>query len=150
MTTEPTTIQAVAGRLFKLQLASGASPTTFSDVTGLRATDVTLNGQPIDITTKTSGGWREYLPGAGVSEMSFTGSGVYDTAGVNLKALPAAIINSPNSPVYIQAKITSAAGDAFVATFAVMTFKRSGAHDGSELFDLTLNSSGPVLYLPNG
>ena len=150
MALTPTSIQAKAGRLFLLQISDGTSPTTFSAVQGLRATDVTINGNPVDITTKTSGGWREYLPGAGVSEMTFSGSGIYDSAGAQLKALPAAVIGSPQNPIYIQAKITSAAGDAFVGTFVVATFKRSGAHDGAETFDITLNSSGPIIYLPNG
>lgn len=146
----PTTIQAKAGRYFLLQIGNGASPEVYSTVTGLRATDVTINGAPVDITTKTSGGWREYLPGAGISDMVFAGSGVYDAAGTILQLLPAAVIDSPTTPTYINAKIISAAGDAFVGLFAVMMFKRTGTHDGAELFDVTLNSSGKITYLPLG
>lgn len=149
MALTPTSIQAKAGRLFLLQLAGSTSPTSFTTVSGLRATDISINGNPVDISNKQSGGWREYLPGAGLSEMSFTGSGVFDAASQPTAQLLNAIFSSaanPNSPIFIQARIISGAGDAFVGTFAVATFKRSGAHDGPELYDITLNSSGPVIY----
>lgn len=138
-----TSITAQKGRLFKLQIASGTSPTTFTDVTGLRATGITINGSPVDITTKSSAGWQEWLPDGGVKSVSFTGSGIYDSGGSNLVTLMNAAMAGGT---LVEARISSNAGDAYLGTFTVPTFTRNGPHDNAETFDVTLQSHGPVYY----
>lgn len=135
-------ITAQKGRAFLLKVGSSTSPTTFSTVGGLRATNVTFNGNPVDITSKSSNGWQELLPDGGVKQFSFSASGVYDSASAAYALLQAACLNQ----TLIEAEVVSGAGDAFIGTFSVSTFQRDGTHNDAETFSLTLMSSGPVTY----
>lgn len=139
-------ISAQKGRLFKIKVASGASPTVYTEMTGVRATSIAFNGNPVDITTKTSGGWRELLPGAAVTSVDVSVSGIYDSAGTILKQAINACIGSNTDPVYLEAEVESAAGDRYIGTWCVANATRSGAHDNAEMFDFTLQSTGPVIY----
>lgn len=139
-------ISAQKGRLFKIRVSSGASPSTFTEMTGVRATSIAFNGNPVDITTKTSGGWRELLPGAAVTSVDISVSGIYDSAGTILKNAINAVLSSNSTPVYIEADVQSAAGDRYIGTWCVANATRSGAHDNAEMFDFTLQSTGPVIY----
>lgn len=139
-------VTAEKGRLFLLQVSDGTSPTNFVTVTGMRANDVTINGSPVDITNKSSNGWRELLPGAGVQSVDITASGVYDAANAQLKALQALSLTQAG---LVEARMQSGAGDHFTGSWAVGTFKRSSTHDNVEMFDITLNSSGPPVYSAN-
>jgi predicted secreted protein len=134
------------GRLFKFMVSSGVSPTTYTEMTGVRASSIAFNGSPVDVTTKTSGGWRELLPGGAVTSIDLQVSGIYDSAGVLLKQAINAILNSNNSPVYLEAEIVSGSGDRYIGTWCVSNATRSGAHDNAEMFDMTLQSSGVVIY----
>lgn len=138
-----TSITAQKGRAFLLRVASGTSPTTFNNVTGLRATGITINGSPVDITTKSSAGWQEWLPDGGVKSVSMTGSGIYDSNNTYLAAVQAAALAGGD---FVEAEIVSAAGDSYVGTWVVPTFTRNGPHDNAETFDVTLQSHGPVYY----
>lgn len=138
-----TSITAQKGRAFVLKVSNGASPTAFVTVTGLRASGVNINGNPVDITTKSSGGWRELLPDGGVKSVDFSGSGIWDSASTQLKALQAAALAGGS---LIEAQIVSGAGDSFIGTFAVPTFTRNAPHDNAETFDVSLQSHGPVYY----
>lgn len=138
-----TSITAQKGRSFLLQLASGGSPTTFTSATGLRTTGVAINGAPVDITTKSSAGWRELLPDGGVKSVDISASGIWDSGSTNLKTLMAAALAGGT---LIEAQVVSGAGDKFIGTWAVPTFNRNAPHDNAETFDVTLQSHGPVYY----
>lgn len=135
-------ISAQKGRAFLLKVATGASPTAYVTASGLRATDLTINGNPVDITTKTSNGWRELLPDAGVQQVDITASGVWDSSSAVLQQVQAAAV----ARTLIEAEIISGAGDRFIGTWDVSQFKRAGTHNDAETFDITLQSSGPVIY----
>ena len=79
---------AERGSAFLLKLGSG-SPTVYSTVAGLKTTQLTINGDPIAITNKDSGGWRELLSGAGVRSVSVAASGIFtgSAAEVQVKGL---------------------------------------------------------------
>ena len=140
----PQSITAKKGRNFLIKInATGVSPSAFTTLGGLRATDIALNGNPVDITNKGSGGWRELLPGGGVQQATISGSGVFDSASTEFKALQTAIMSAP---ALIEAIVISDAGDKFIGTWAVTALRRSGAHDNAEMYDLTLESSGPIIY----
>jgi predicted secreted protein len=88
------------------------------------------------------------LPNAGVKSVDFTGSGVFDA---NVTAPLQKIMQSAmNGGTFIEAEIVSAFGDRFTGTFSCQTFKRSGAHNDAELFDVTMKSSGPVIWSQTG
>ncbi len=138
-------INAQPGRLFLLSIdLTGISPTTYTAVAGMRLTDVTINGGPVDITNKGSGGWQEMLPGAGVRSANLTGSGIFDAnqAAPMQKLLQSAL----QGGTFIDAEIVSGAGDKIFGTWTVDSFKRSGNYNEAETFEMTLKSHGPVIY----
>ena len=57
---------AERGSAFLLKIGDGAEPPAFATVAGLKTTQLAVNGDPVAITNKDSGGWRELLTGAGV------------------------------------------------------------------------------------
>lgn len=138
-------INAQPGRQFLLEIdLTGVSPTVYTAVAGMRLTDVTINGGPVDITNKGSGGWQEMLPAAGVRSANISGSGIFDanTAAPMQKLLQSAL----SGGTFIDACIVSGAGDKIFGTYAVDTFKRAGNYNEAETFEITLKSHGPVIY----
>jgi TP901-1 family phage major tail protein len=70
--------------LIKLDLTGSGS---FETIAGLRASRITFNAEPVDVTSLDSqGGWRELLGGAGVRAASITGSGVFRDAATDERA----------------------------------------------------------------
>ncbi len=65
------------GSAFLLKVGNGAAPVVYATVAGLRTTQLSVNGEPVVVTTKDSGGWRELLSGAGVRHVSVSGAGVF-------------------------------------------------------------------------
>src|SRR3954449_6376625 len=68
---------AEKGSAFLLKVGDGAEPPAFATVAGLRTTQMSVNGEPVNVTSKDSGGWRELLSGAGVRSVSVAGSGIF-------------------------------------------------------------------------
>ena len=61
---------AERGSAFLLKIGDGEEPPAYSTVAGLKTTQLSINGDPVAITNKDSGGWRELLTGAGVRSVS--------------------------------------------------------------------------------
>ncbi len=68
-------MSAEKGSAFLLKIGDGALPPNYTTIAGLRATTLAINANPVDITTKNSGGWSEILSGAGLKSVTLTGSG---------------------------------------------------------------------------
>lgn len=138
-------IQAEPGRSFLLYLGNGASPEVYSLFSGLRMNDLTLNGNPVDITSKSSAGWQELLAGAGVRSCDISASGIYDAsiAGTHATVQAAALAGGSILPF----KVTSGGGDSFIGYWAVSTYKRTGPYDNAETFEISLKSHGPILHV---
>lgn len=144
MGTNQPSIQAQKGRAFLLKISDGTSPTTYNSVAGLRANDVTINGNPVDITNKDSNGWQELLPDAGIKSVDLSGSGIFDAATAG--RLRTVMISAFQGGSFFEGQIVSGSGEKITGTFSCATFKRSGNHDNAETFDITLKSHGPVIY----
>ncbi len=67
------------GKTLLLKVGNGdGPPETFTSVAGLRAKQIQLNAQTVDVTNAdTSGGWRELLAEAGVRSVSISGNGIF-------------------------------------------------------------------------
>lgn len=68
---------AERGSAFLLKIGSGGATPTYATVAGLKTTQLSVNGDPVVITHKGSGGWRELLSGAGVRSVSVAASGIF-------------------------------------------------------------------------
>jgi predicted secreted protein len=137
-------IEAQPGRLFLLKVSDGTSPTTFVTVGGVRATSMTLNNNPVDITNVASNGYRELLPDGGVQSFSMALEGIMDsqTQGAVL------LFTAARNRTLIECQIVSGHGDEFRGNMAVNQFQRNGAFDNAEVFSCQLESSGQLLYIP--
>src|SRR3546814_9787443 len=65
------------GSDFLLKIGDGEAPPTYRTVAGLRTTQMSVNGEAVNVTTKESGGWRELLSGAGVRSVSVSAAGIF-------------------------------------------------------------------------
>jgi TP901-1 family phage major tail protein len=145
--TNQASIQALKGRSFLLKVdMAGTSPTGFQTVAGMRATQLKINGNQVDITNKNSNGWQELLSDAGVRKIDITASGEYDaTAGsANVFMEKAALANT-----FIDAEILFGNGVAYTGTWAISDYTTDGPHDNAQTFSLTLTSHGPVIRSGN-
>src|SRR3546814_3985988 len=69
-------MSAEKGSAFLLKVGDGGSPVAYATVAGLRTTQLSVNGEAVNVTNKDSGGWRELLSGAGVRSVSVSGAGL--------------------------------------------------------------------------
>lgn len=137
-------IQAVVGRNFLLKITDGLSPSQYTTVAGCRATDMTINSGTVDLTNKSSNGWQEILPAAGIRSVDITASGVLDaTAGSEAITILKTALNG-GTPLIC--KIVSDAGDSFTGTWMLKSYKRTGNHNDAEMFDFSLSSHGVIQY----
>lgn len=137
-----TSITAKSGRSFLLKASDGTSPTVFNTVGGIRNTQMTLNDNPVDITSVSSGGFREWLPDGGIQELQVSLDGIRDSLTTGASLLQQAARNR----TLIECQIVSGHGDGFIFTAAVQSMQRAGAMDQAETFQFQLVSHGQVTY----
>ena len=128
------------GSAFLLKIGDGAANPQFTTVAGMRTTQMQINGEPVVVTHKGSGGWRELLSGAGVRSVSVAGSGIFtgSTAEGRLKrhALDGAID---------EYRVSFESGETVTGRFLVTRLDYSGDFNGERTYTLALESSGPVV-----
>lgn len=115
---------------------------TFETVAGLRASRITFNAEPVDVTNLSSaGGWRELLGGAGVRSASISGSGVFRDEYTDERARQIFFDGDvPNFQVIVP--------DFGVVegAFQITSLEYSGQHDGEAAYELSLASAGELNF----
>ena len=132
---------AERGSAFLLKLGSGA-PVVYSTVAGLKTTQLTINGDPIAITNKDSGGWRELLSGAGVRSVSVAASGIF-TGSVAETQIKNLALGGQTSPY----ELSFESGERMQGSFLVSRLEYAGDFNGERNYTLALESSGEVISL---
>lgn len=128
---------AQAGREFVLAVDSGG----YLDVANCRTTDLTINDESVDITTKGStGNWRELLAGAGTRSASISVEGVYDLDDTGFAALVAHV----NAATFADCQLTTGSGETYTGDFHITNFALGGVHNGEGTFSATLESAGVI------
>ena len=113
------------------------SPTT---LTGLRTKQIKINNDIVDVTNADSSNrWRELLAGVGTRSMEVTGSGVPLTSAIEKTTLNTALAGGALTTDVVVPNIGT-----FTGTFVYASFQYSGDHKGEAVYDVTLQSSGPV------
>jgi TP901-1 family phage major tail protein len=134
---------AEKGSAFLLKISDGATTPVFTTLAGLRTTGLTLNAESVNITHKGSGGWRELLGGAGIRSISLSGSGVFtnSTAETRLRtlALGAAVD---------EYEVVFETSDRLKGKFQVTRLDYAGDYNGERTYAVTLESSGPAVFVP--
>ncbi|MFN0045808.1 MAG: phage tail tube protein [Sphingorhabdus sp.] len=133
---------AEKGSAFLLKIGDGAPNPVFTTVAGLRTTQLSINGDPIVITNKGSGAWRELLSGAGVRSVSVSGAGVFTGSSVENR-----IKNNALSGILDDYQLSFESGERLQGRFLVTRLDYAGDFNGERSYTLALESSGPVVSL---
>jgi len=132
---------AEKGRAFLLKIGDGGGPEIFTVVGGMRSTSIRINNEMVDVTNKTSGGWREILSGAGIRHISLSGSGIFtDSASetaLQAKALASSVDNY---------EVVFESGAKFSGAFQVTSLEYAGDYNGERTYSISLESSGMVSF----
>ncbi len=130
---------AQRGRDLLIKIDNG---TSFVTVAGLRSKRLSFNAETVDVTDgESTGRWRELLSGAGVQRAAVSGSGLFKDAASDLLVRAAFFdATTPNWQIVIP-DFGSIAG-----RFQVTALDYSGQFDGEVLFEITLDSAGPLTF----
>ena len=133
---------AEKGSAFLLKVGNGGEPPAFSTVAGMRTTQMSVNGEPVNVTSKDSGGWRELLSGAGVRSVSVGASGIFTGSAAELRVKSNAL-----SGAIDDFELSFESGERLRGRFLVTRLDYSGDYNGERNYALSLESSGPVTAL---
>ncbi|MFP5075730.1 phage major tail protein, TP901-1 family [Rhizobium sp. YIM 134829] len=130
---------AQRGRDLLIKIDNG---TSFVTVAGLRSKRLSFNAETVDVTDgESTGRWRELLSGAGVQRAAVSGSGLFKDAASDLLVRAAFFdATTPNWQIVIP-DFGSISG-----RFQVTALDYSGQFDGEVLFEITLDSAGPLTF----
>jgi TP901-1 family phage major tail protein len=130
------------GKDLLIQMGNGASPEVFTTIGSMKSNSLTINNEQVDVTTKDDMAWRALLA-CGVRSMSLAASGPLSSDAMQ-KALELAANTSPIKNF----KVVSGRLDTYTGAFEITSFGRSGEHNGAEQFTVSLESAGPITYVP--
>jgi len=125
--------------LIKLDLTGSGQ---FETIAGLRATRITFNAEPVDVTSlESQGGWRELLAGAGVKTASISGSGIFKDEGTDERARQVFFDGEvPDFQVIIPDFGT------VEGPFQISSIEYAGTHDGEATYEMSLVSAGEITF----
>ena len=130
------------GSAFLLKIGNGAVPPTFATVAGLRTTQMSVNGEIVNVTTKDSGGWRELLSGAGVRSVSVSAAGIFTGAATETRLRGHALAGMIDDY-----ELSFESGERLRGRFLVTRLDYAGDYNGERNYTLNLELSGAVASL---
>jgi TP901-1 family phage major tail protein len=133
---------AEKGSAFLLKVGSGSEPPVFSTVAGMRTTQMSVNGEAVNVTSKDSGGWRELLSGAGVRSISVAASGIFTGSAAEIRIKSNALAGQVDDY-----ELSFESGERLRGRFLVTRLDYSGDYNGERNYALSLESSGAVVTL---
>jgi TP901-1 family phage major tail protein len=133
---------AEKGSAFLLKVGDGAETPVYSTVAGLRTTQLSINGEAVVITNKSSGGWRELLSGAGVRSVSVSGSGVFTGSAAETR-----LKNNALAGLVDDYELSFESGERLRGRFLLTRLDYAGDFNGERSYTLALESSGAVVSL---
>jgi TP901-1 family phage major tail protein len=133
---------AEKGSAFLLKVGNGAEPPVFATVAGMRTTQMSVNGEAVNVTSKESGGWRELLSGAGVRSVSVAASGIFTGSAAEVRIKAHALAGQIDDY-----ELSFESGERLRGRFLVTRLDYSGDYNGERNYALSLESSGPVTAL---
>lgn len=133
---------AEKGSAFLLKVGNGAEPPVFATVAGMRTTQMSVNGEAVNVTSKDSGGWRELLSGAGVRSVSVAASGIFTGSAAEVRIKTNALAGQLDDY-----ELSFESGERLRGRFLVTRLDYSGDYNGERNYALSLESSGAVVPL---
>ncbi|HEX8258637.1 MAG TPA: phage major tail protein, TP901-1 family [Allosphingosinicella sp.] len=135
-------MSAEKGSAFLLKVGNGAAPPVYATVAGMRTTQMSVNGEAVNVTSKDSGGWRELLSGAGVRSVSVAASGIFTGSAAESRVKANALAGTIDDY-----ELSFESGERMRGRFLVTRLDYSGDYNGERNYTLSLESSGPVVPL---
>ena len=133
---------AEKGSAFLLKVGNGGNPPVFATVAGMRTTQMSVNGESVNVTSKDSGGWRELLSGAGVRSVSVSASGIFTGSAAETRVRSNAL-----SGLIDDYELSFESGERMRGRFLVTRLEYAGDFNGERNYTLALESSGAVVAL---
>ncbi|NKX47153.1 phage major tail protein, TP901-1 family [Rhodobacteraceae bacterium R_SAG8] len=132
-------VQAGKDLLVKVDMTNDGQ---FETIAGLRATRVSFNAEPVEVTSLDSeGGWRELLAGAGVRSAAISGSGVFRDAGTDERARQ--LFFDGLTPDF---QIVIPSFGIIEGPFQVAAIEYGGSLNGEATYELSLQSAGQLIF----
>ncbi len=132
-------MSAEKGSAFLLKISDGEDPPAFATVAGMRTTQMSVNGEAVNVTSKDSGGWRELLSGAGVRSVSVAASGIFTGSTAETRLKTNALAGTLD-----EYELSFESGERMRGRFLVTRLDYAGDHNGERSYALALESSGAV------
>ena len=132
---------AEKGRAFLLKRGDGQTSEAFTTVAGMRSTSLSIDGEAVDVTNKSSDGWRELLAGAGTSSVDVSGGGVFTDSVAEIALQTACMAKTIGN-----FEIVFESGDKFAGAFQVTKVEYTGDHNAERQYSVSLMSSGPITF----
>ena len=133
---------AERGSAFLLKIGDGGVTPAYATVAGLKTTQLSINGDPVVITNKGSGGWRELLSGAGVRSVSVAASGIFTGSSAEVKVRGLALGGGLEDY-----ELSFESGERMRGRFLVTRLEYAGDFNGERNYTIALESSGEVVSL---
>ncbi len=131
---------AERGSAFLLKIGNGAAPPVFATVAGMRTTQMSVNGEAVNVTTKESGAWRELLSGAGVRSVSVSAGGIFTGSAAETRVKANALAG-----LLDDYELSFESGERLRGRFLVTRLDYAGDYNGERTYTLSLESSGAVV-----
>lgn len=128
-----------SGAAFLLKLSDGSVPAQYRTVAGLRTTQVSLSADPVVVTHKGSGGWRDLLPSGGIRQVSVSGAGVFTGSAAEVQ-----VRNLVLGGGLASCEMSFEGGERLRGHFQVTRLDFAGDFNGERTYTLSMESSGPV------
>ena len=130
---------AEKGSAFLLKVGDGGSPPAYATIGGMRTTQLSVNGEAVNVTSKDSGGWRELLSGAGVRSVSVAASGIFTGTAAETRIKGNALGGAIDDY-----ELSFESGEKLRGRFLVTRLDYAGDHGGERTYAVALESSGAV------
>ena len=115
----------------------------FVTVAGLRARQIALNAESVDVThAESAGRWRELLAGAGVRRASISGSGVFKDEAADLLLRQVFFDGLIRDWQVVVPNFGTITGP-----FQVSALEYRGDHAGEVTFDMSIDSAGALTFV---
>jgi TP901-1 family phage major tail protein len=131
---------AEKGSAFLLKVGDGGTPVAYATVAGLRTTQLSVNGEAVNVTTKDSAGWRELLSGAGVRSVSVSGAGIFTGSAAEVR-----VRNNALAGIIDDYELSFESGERMRGRFLVTRLDYAGDYNGERSYTMSLESSGLVI-----
>ncbi|NVJ71376.1 MAG: phage major tail protein, TP901-1 family [Alphaproteobacteria bacterium] len=129
---------AQQGKELLLKIHDG---TDYQLIGGFTSNNFTINGETVDVTTKDSAGFKEYLDGAGVRFISTTGEGVFmNDAAFGVAHGYVLAGTHPDCQLIVPGFGT------YTGRFAIKSLQMTGTQEGAVTYSFDLESAGVITF----